>query len=99
MRISDWSSDVALPISELRIRHRNPRGADLRQGEAARQRRSVGTRDCREPCRRCALSLSATDFQGPSDSVIQAIAFYLFAIVVIAAIGRASCRERVCQYV
>src|SRR3546814_15447420 len=50
-----------------------------------RSRRSVGTRECREPCRRCALSLSATDFQGPSDSVIQAIAFYLFAIVVIAA--------------
>src|SRR3546814_8976399 len=95
MRISDCSSDVCSADlvpgrcdrggAELRIRHRNPRGADLRQGEAARQRRSVGTRDCREPCRRCALSLSATDFQGPSDSVIQAIAFYLFAIVVIAA--------------
>lgn len=45
----------------------------------------MGARDCREPCRRCALPLSRSRFlQGSQDNVIQAFAFYLFATIVIA---------------
>src|SRR3546814_19441961 len=53
MRISDWSSDVC--SSDL-----DARGTDLRQGQAAGERRSMGAGDCAEPCRRRPLSLSAT---------------------------------------
>ena len=50
--------------AEPRIRDRNARGIALRQGETARQRRQVGAGDCRQPCRRCALPISAPQ-QGP----------------------------------
>ena len=41
--------------TELRVLDRDPRGAALRQGEAARQRRSLGIRDRPESRRRRAL--------------------------------------------
>ena len=50
--------------AEPRIRDRNARGTALRQGQTARQRRQVGAGDRRQPCRRCALPISAPQ-QGP----------------------------------
>ena len=43
--------------TEFRVRHRDPRGALLRQGEAARERRPLGARDCQEPGARRAIPL------------------------------------------
>ena len=37
---------------------RDPRGADLQQGQAARERRPLGSRDRRQPRRRRAVSVS-----------------------------------------
>ena len=50
--------------AEPRIRDRNARGIALRQGQIARQRRQVGAGDRRQPCRRCAVPVSAPQ-QGP----------------------------------
>src|SRR3546814_13448674 len=44
----------------------------------------MGTGHCREPCRRRALSLSASATKGEDLKVIHVLAFYLFAALVIA---------------
>src|SRR5260221_1222735 len=62
---------------QFRVRHRDPRGALLRQGEAARERRPLGTGDRQEPRARRALPMSAS-------VIVQAICFYAFSAVLIA---------------
>src|SRR5216684_785201 len=62
--------------SEFRVRHRDARGALLRQGASARQRRPLGTRDREEPRTRCALQVTGM--------IIAALFFYLFAAICVA---------------
>src|SRR5579862_2693679 len=44
--------------AEFRIRRRDPRGTFLRQGKAAGERRSLGSRNCPRPRDRGALQMS-----------------------------------------
>src|ERR1700736_3067968 len=61
---------------EFRVRRRDPRGALLRQGTAARQRRPLGARNRQEHVARRALSVKSM--------ILPALFFYLFAGVCIA---------------
>ena len=45
-----WMPSVEGP--KLRVRHRDPRGTFLQQGEAAGERRPLGSADCRQHCSR-----------------------------------------------
>src|SRR4051812_22853884 len=62
---------------ELRVRHRDARGALLRQGAPACERRPLGARDRQEHRARCPVSVT--------DMILPAVFFYLFAGVCIAA--------------
>src|SRR5260370_7495818 len=62
--------------SEFRISHRDPRGALLRQGAAARERGPLGARNRQEHVARRALSVSSM--------ILPALFFYLFSGVCIA---------------
>src|SRR5207247_813613 len=64
--------------AELRIRHGDARGALLRQGAPAGERRPLGARDRQEPRAGCAVSVS-------DGMIVPALFFYLFAGVCIAA--------------
>src|SRR3546814_9177801 len=80
MRISDWSSDVCLPISRLKLKQA--------YGRLLRRAEDYGVfvvLDAQLPSR----LLSAF----PPDVDVRRIG------IAEAEIGRASCRERVCQYV
>jgi NADH-quinone oxidoreductase subunit I len=51
--------DAIVEGPNFRVRHGNPRGALLRQGPAARQRRPLGARNRAQHCNRFALPLGA----------------------------------------
>jgi NADH-quinone oxidoreductase subunit J len=68
---------------QLRILDRDSRGADVQQGEAARERRPLGRRDRRQSPGRRGVSLSRT--RGGETMLLQAIAFWVFATVTVAA--------------
>src|SRR3546814_17880768 len=86
MRISDWSSDVALPISD-RCRRHGLHGGDQPPRSAPRRRDPWRPHRVGDGRRR-----RESGVQGPSRRAGDGSAAY-------ATIGRASCRERVCKYV
>src|SRR3546814_6863805 len=93
MRISDWSSDVC--SSDLLFADRGGKGIDGRgphradiSARAAARRRLILTRGKRQRARR-----------GTSDAKQLGSEFLQHGVILSGAIGRASCRERVCQYV
>src|SRR3546814_20191039 len=100
MRISDWSSDVC--SSDLRtFKFANIRAYALsnEQGDFLRQRDLVlvglGEQD-RDA--RLEIGWFDRDRQPPSETRLQAI-INAFDVLRITKIGKASCRERVCQSV
>src|SRR3546814_3863652 len=86
MRISDWSSDVC--SSDLREDRENTEGPDLETGDVRRLLDGVlVVAECVEEAEIGPADDLETDFLGVAgDSGAEKI-------------GRASCRERVCQYV
>jgi NADH-quinone oxidoreductase subunit J len=66
--------EESCPVDAIVEGHRDPRRTDVRQGEAARQRRPLGERD-----------RDASQGGGALQMILQAAAFYLFASIVIAA--------------
>src|SRR3546814_18694579 len=90
MRISDWSSDVCSSDLKLDILGKTGRGKRLARGAAAEDGRNlvlqlaVGS-TCRARLRRRPPLQSLDDGAGAEQ--------------VLDEIGRATCRERVCQYV
>src|SRR3546814_11875945 len=88
LRISDWSSDVCSSDLDRRPRPHGPCG--LRRG--VRPPAGGPARQCRSPRGRCASEgrLMLTELALYSDR---------FFMAAVGAIGRASCRERVGQYV
>src|SRR3546814_5814320 len=90
MRISDWSSDVCLPISRNIFRPGDVPPELIADGRSRTQAmlRSVMGEDCPPDALRAyqvLTGLSSHSFSAMRDLLGQ--------------IGRASCRERVCQYV
>src|SRR3546814_14820081 len=100
MRISDWSSDVC--SSDLKdVESVQAFGTELdpyapryewinhsihgRHQHLERYRLRIGGEDCAQPYSASVFNISAMSFGSLSGNAIQ--------------IGRASCRERVCQYV
>src|SRR3546814_9868259 len=90
MRISDWISDVC--SSDLRCR----RGADAVTLEE-RCRRSKAGRRCKGKILSI-LPIVTTRERGRMDGLMQNVPLTVDRIID-HEIGRASCRERVCQYV
>src|SRR3546814_2369428 len=87
MRISDWSSDVCLPISGAYLRHAGP-GPEYRRGLRGSARSWLrGLLCCWRVYLCLALSLGGLGLLGST------------AVRGCHEIGRASGRERVCQYV
>src|SRR3546814_2012085 len=99
MRISDWSSDVcssdldvrdiiqSVPAWQLHIRDQNVRG------KATQQLATLGNRAC-------GFHLVATPTQRFSDDGADRLIVIHHQYASLGGqIGRASCRERVCQYV
>src|SRR3546814_7852193 len=83
MRISDWSSDVC--SSDLEDRHRMlSAGLQSRGGEAAGHQLPPDALITADP------QVEAGEVEGPAGAEVTDLAVE---------IGRASCRERVCQYV
>src|SRR5262249_48922803 len=64
---------------ELRVLHRDARGADVQQGKAARERRPLGAGAVRPAHGRRAVSLGRA-----ATMIIQTLAFYLFAGITVA---------------
>src|SRR3546814_13266362 len=108
MRISDWSSDVC--SSDLT---RQGSAVERREGAATRNRRRIhpaatcgsqeqapqrltGNELMRKSTLLCAVSLAAVL---ASPAVAQELTIGISAEPSALEIGRASCRERVCQYV
>src|SRR3546814_4645890 len=108
MRISDWSSDVC--SSDL---FRSPPGMELRRIDLVRLRASpvadAGMSTADEVrataaavtvrpgfVRQLSLMIGAWRASGSGRAIVQRM---LIVVLVIGEIGRASCRERVCQYV
>src|SRR3546814_2056557 len=92
MRISDWSSDVCSSDLPARaggdcLRRRQPRRLDVPLPHPG----ASGSRhDGCDPCHRSEPDMSARSNLGLAVAAMMAT---------VAKIGRASCRERVCQYV
>src|SRR3546814_16741094 len=87
MRISDWSSDVCSsesPAQDLQYRDRRGDGIDERS-DARRRRDAAG------PC----VAAGSLGERGADDAADRAA----YCAHALAEIGRASCRERGCQYV
>src|SRR3546814_14203394 len=95
MRISDWSSDVC--SSDLRS-IATPCWTDRQQAHCVLGARSVNPKR-NSFCRRRGVKPapfrvhSLSDFVTPRPDVV-----YLFRCWIIAQLGSAECRERVCQY-
>src|SRR3546814_9141388 len=90
MRISDWSSDVcSSDLRQLRTR----RGGDAREQDHPVPEGEAGERDD-------AADLAAAEPRGAIDAVARRPAGEQRESQIVAEqIGRASCRERGCQYV
>src|SRR5215470_14020923 len=70
--------------TELRVRDRDARGALLRQGAAARERRPVGTRDRPESRARCAVPVKRDATMILPAALLPAVFFWIFAVVCVA---------------
>src|SRR3546814_5239019 len=95
MRISDWSSDVCssdLIARAIPVRRCNA-GARVEAVELAQELRALFWRDARE--RLAVAGQSLTDIVGLARDDVRHCRLH----PPIRQIGRASCRERVCQYV
>src|SRR3546814_20993431 len=97
MRISDWSSDVC--SSDLRLRKRTLSGQPLKKRSPAAE---TGSRQARRTCSRLQLQQvgrrSVAQLSGFLDD-LKELAEAAGRRVMSQQIGRASWRERVCQYV
>src|SRR3546814_6105783 len=100
MRISDWSSDVC--SSDLFPRCRSPVGWMPEKERTMGGHRRCGPgihHEADTGAYRCAVAVDVETpvFQGPFDLLLHLI--LQDQVDLYAEIGRASCRERVCQYV
>src|SRR3546814_4504321 len=84
MRISDWSSDVC--------------SSDLMHSDHSRMLANIVS-FCSSTCTRTANSASQTIRKNTTNLMGTNSGFSLRAKLLVEQIGRASCRERVCQYV
>src|SRR3546814_19334986 len=114
MRISDWNSDVCSsdlahrrqrePLGSRRVVQRiEPAGREIeQQAQYLVGEKGVGCRNLRAPAGirlQPPVDLGAPLVQRLLQNLRGPLASYRGAAIVAQQIGRASCRERVCQYV
>src|SRR3546814_12881703 len=96
MRISDWSSECALPISRA---HLIAFGEQTLENQAVDLRAHVGSFASAGSPRKLAAERHGLLADGNHPHLRRAGAPLLPSSTACSKIGRASCRERVCQYV